>query len=173
MKPLLRPPILKGLAIWNAARTAWMSYLVLLGLRSLVFSQNNGPYVGIGIDRSLILRVSAMPTELIGIIAGFQFGRVGHISTEGIAALVYSLAALGTWRMTKGLGIFATVLMGTESLLLAFCLRYAFTTTLLPEFREFAVSSGLAFLAVYALTTVYLLRDNFRRISGARPTSSD
>ena len=157
MKPPARPPMVRCLAIWNAARFAWMSYLFLLGLRSLVISQSSGPYVGMGVDRNLILSVSAMPTRFICILAGFQFGLIGEISVEAIAVLMYYLAALGIWRRTKGLAVFASVLVGAESLLLAVCLRYAMWTTLLPEFRKFALSFGIGFLAVYILSTIYLL----------------
>jgi hypothetical protein len=141
-------------------------------MRSLVFSQNYGPYVGLGIDHNLILSVGAMPTRLICILVGFQLGPIGEISAEAAVVLAYYLAALGIWRSTKGLAVFATMFVVAESLLLALCLRYAISTTLLPEFRKFAVSSALGFLAVYSLSTIYLLRQNIKRILGNGPTSS-
>jgi hypothetical protein len=158
MKPVTQPFVLRGLALWTSARAAWMSYFLLLDLRTLVALRNNGPFLGIGVDHKLILIISAMPLQLISIVAGFRFGRAGEVSAEVSAALFYGFVALEIWRRKKKATVFAGLLLGIESFLLALCIRYALWTTLLPEFRQFAVSSGLTFLVIYGLCGVYLIR---------------
>jgi hypothetical protein len=159
MISFMRAPVL--LAIWNAARGGWMTYLALLGIRSLAFSQNNGPYVGIGVDRTLILTVCAMPAKLICIVAGFEFGRIGDVSVTAVAAISYLLVAFGIWRRTKAGAAFGLLLVSVESLILMVCIWSTFTTTLLPEYRAFALGSGFAFLALHDFSAIYLLRRTF------------
>lgn len=169
MKLFAQPLILKYLAFWDAARAIWMSYLVLLDFRSLAFSQNTGPYVGIGIDRNLIFTVGAMPTKLFCILAGFQFGRLGETLAEVTSVLVYSFVALAIWRRRKEARALAVLLTGAESLILAMCIRYALWTTLLPEFRQFSVSCGFVFFVMYSVSTTSLLGPYVKRLFGKRP----
>jgi hypothetical protein len=158
------------LAIWNAARAAWMTYLALLRIRGLAVSQNNGPYVGIPIDRTLILTVCAIPTKLICIVAGFQFGRIGDVSVTAVAAISYLLVAFGIWRRTEAGAAFGLLLVCGELLILMVCIWSTFTTTLLPELHAFALGSGFAFLALHGFSAIYLLRRTFGDRFGRTPT---
>ena len=159
MLSFLRARIL--LAIWNAARAAWMTYVALLEIRILAFSQNNGPYLGIGIDRAMILTVCAMPTNIICIVAGFQFGRIGDVSVTAVAAISYLLVAFGIWRQSKAGAAFGLLLVCVELLILMVCIWSTFTTTLLPELHAFALGSGFAFLALHDFSAIYLWRRTF------------
>jgi hypothetical protein len=171
MKPVTQPSVFRGLALWSSVRAAWMSYFLLLDLRTLVAWRNNGPFFGIGVDHKLILIISAMPLQLISIVAGFQFGLAGELSTEVTAALFYGFVALEIWQQKKKATVFAVLLLGTESFLLALCIRYAIWTTLLPEFRQFAVSSGLTFLVIYGLCGLYLIRQRSDKTLGKNSIS--
>ena len=157
------------LAIWNAVRAGWMTYVALLEIRTLAFSQNNGPYVGIGIDRAMILTVCAMPTNIICIVAGFQFGRIGDVSVTAVAAITYLLVAFGIWRRTKAGATFGLLLVCVELLILMVCIWSTFTTTLLPEYREFTLGSGFAFIALHGFSAIYLSRLTFGDRFGSTP----
>src|ERR1700722_961407 len=157
------------LAIWNAARAAWMTYVALLEIRILAISQNNGPYVGIGIDRAMILTVCAMPTNIICTVAGFQFGRMGDVSVTAVAAISYLLVAFRIWRQTNAGAAFGFLLVCVELLILMVCIWSTYTTTLLPEFRNFALGVGFAFLALHGFTAIYLLRRTFGDRFGSTP----
>ena len=157
------------LAIWNAVRAAWTTYVALLEIRTLAFSQNNGPYVGIGIDRAMILTVCAMPTNIICTVAGFQFGRMGDVSVTAVAAISYLLVAFRIWRQTKAGAAFGFLLVCVELLILMVCIWSTYTTTLLPEFRNFALGVGFAFLALHGFTAIYLLRRTFGDRFGSTP----
>ena len=171
MKPVTQPSILRGLALWSSLRAVWMSYFILLDLQSLVMWRNSGPFFGIFVDHKLILIISAMPLKLVSIVAGFQFGRAGELSAEVTAALFYGFVALEIRRRKKRATVFAVLLLGTESFLLALSIRYAIWATLLQDVRQFAVSSGLTFLVIYGLCALNLIRRLSDEILGRNSTS--
>jgi hypothetical protein len=154
--------VLKILAIWNACRGAWMAYIVFLLSRALALAGDPGPYGGIGVDRILILKIGAMPPKLLGILAGFDFGRVGELAVEFVAAVLYFTVAIGMWRRMKGIRLIAVGLGLLDSLLLVFYLRFAIPSPILPEFRPLALLCWSVFLGIYSVNTIFLLRPSIK-----------
>ena len=162
MRFFTKPLVLRYLAIWNVCRGAWMAYIVFLLSRALALAGDQGPYGGIGVDRLLILKIGAMPPKLLGILAGFSFGRVGELAVEVIAAALYCIVAIGVWRRTNGIRLIAIGLGVFESLLLAFYLRLAIPSPILPEFRPLALLCWSVFVGIYSVNTIFLLRPGIK-----------
>ena len=160
MNSSLNRLVLGILLIWNTVRAVWMSYAVLSGLQMLASGRGLQPYFGIGFDRQSLFLIGAMPLDLSSIIAGFLFGRPGQVVVQIIAAAAYGLAAIGIWPYRKRIRLIAIALGILESLLLAWYLTYAIPTKLLAEYHRFAIISWLAFLCIYVLTSVFLVRLN-------------
>jgi len=139
-----------------------MAYIVFLLSRALALAGDPGPYGGIGVDRLLILKIGAMPPKLLGILAGFRFGRAGELAVEVIPAALYCIVAIGVWRRTNGIRLTAIGLSIIEALLLVFYLRYAIPSPILPEFRPLALLCWSVFLGTYSVNAIFLLRPGIK-----------
>jgi hypothetical protein len=152
-----------------------MTYIVFLLSRALAWAGDPGPYAGIGVDRLLIFKIGVMPPKLLGILVGFRFGRVGELAVEVVAAALYFVVAIGVWHRMKGIRLIAVGLGLFEAFLLVFYLRFAIPSPILPEFRPLALLSWSAFLCIYTVSAIFLLRPSiktfFRRnlTPGLRP----
>jgi len=168
MKPSANAIVLKCAAVWNSLRGAWMAYFVFLDLRSLARVGDKGPYVGIGVDSSLLVTIGAMPLKFLGILAGFRFGLTGETTVEITATLAYCLVAIGLWRRLRVIKPLALLLWSFEALLLASYVSYAFFTSFVPwsELRSVAIFSWLLFLGLYGMSTVYLMQKNTASLFG-------
>jgi hypothetical protein len=158
--------VLKGFMVWNVVRAGWMTFYVLLDFRTLAWEYYKGLYVGIGIDRRILLAVAAMPIKFAAILAGFRYGRLGDIVIEILAAAAYWVVAVGIWRGKRWTRYFAVVLGILESLLLVDYLTYAIPSPLVPDLRPFAVSSALGFLGIYSFSAMYLLLPSTKKPFG-------
>lgn len=163
---------LKCFVLWNALCAVWMAFFVFLNLRSLVGVGYKGPYVGIGIDSRSLFTIAGLPIKLLGVIAGFYFGRVGETAVEIVAATLYISVAIGIWRHSNGarrLGI-ALNILGLALLIL--CLGAAFTSPLLPELHPQAIAYFSVFILIYSLLTIWLFQGRVKDFFAPRAVSA-
>jgi|SRR5580700_8136126 hypothetical protein len=158
MRPFSPKSTLKYIALWNAFRAVWMTFFVILDLRSLAALGYKGPYFGIGLDARFLLTIAVMPFKLLGVVAGFYFGRVGDMTVEIVAALTYASVALGIWRRSSKMRHFAVALNVFEALLLVLSLTYAVASPLLPELHLPFILYFTSFAVVHSSVTIWLLQ---------------
>jgi hypothetical protein len=174
MKTTHESMLLKLLTIWNSLRTMWVFYMVLLDTRALIQSGDPGPYPGLGIDAKLLVSLSAVPGQVLGLAAGMYSGRKAQLLCELLATIAYGLTAYCLWRRVRATRILASALYVTELALLALYFFYVvpMVSGPWPELRSLGLISGTAFLCISFLSLTYVLRlrqsDNSRLMGGAQ-----
>lgn len=163
MKAFSRSLLLKLFSFWNALRACFMTVFVFRDFRSLVEMGNGGPYVGIGINRRLLLVVAAMPCKLVGILLGFRYGKIGDVATEVVAVVAYAFLSISILRSQASFIKFGVVFNAFEVLLLGVLIFYAMRTSLLLDFRVFALSFWSVAFLTYAFTTICVWLDAAKR----------
>lgn len=160
MKTMSESTLLKLLAIWNSLRATWIFYLVLLDTRALLQSGDPGPYPGLGIDAKLLISLSAVPGQILGVIGGMYSGRRAQLFCELLVTIAYALTAYWFWNRVRATKIMAAVFYSAELALLVIYLLYVvpFVSWPWPELRPLGLTCGIAFLCISLLSLTCVLK---------------